>query len=283
MEQFINEIENHLKLTYLNKNTVKRYKSLITKFVNYVNLPKEEINIDHAREFLKYLRDTKKLSIGTVNDYRSGVKYLFEVVLDKGWNGRKIPYLKGYKPLPVAYSKKEVKQVLECTNNILFKTIFSTVYSSGLRIEEALNLKLSDIDSKRMQIHIRESKSGSARYAILSSQNYELLKKYFRDYWKKSFKSWSKDDYLFCTYAKEKPITSKTVRKELKKVFEACKITKPPKLHALRHSFSVHLLESGADLFTIKELLGHRSISSTCVYLQLVNLQSLGTKSPLDE
>jgi len=282
MKNFINEIEKHLTLTYLNTNTVKRYKSLITKFVTYINLPKEEINIEHVREFLKYLRDTKKLSIGTVNDYRSGIKYLFEVVLDKGWNGRKIPYLKGYKPLPVAYSKSEIQKIIQSTNDILFRTIFSTIYSSGLRIEEALNLKLSDIDSKRMQIHIRQSKSGSARFAILSNTNYELLKKYYNSCWKKKFENWNKEDYLFCTNNKTKHITSKTVRTEFKKTIAKCSINKPAKIHALRHSFSIHLLETGTDLFTIKELLGHKSISSTCVYLRLVDLQSLGTKSPLD-
>ncbi len=282
MKKFINEIEKHLKLTYLNSNTSKRYKSLIIKFVTYINLSKEEINIEHAREFLEYLRDTKKLSIGTVNDYRSGIKYLFEVVLDKGWNGRKIPYLKGYKPLPVAYSQSEIKKIIQSTNDILFKTIFSTIYSSGLRIEEALNLKLSDIDANKMQLHIRQSKSGSARFAILSTNNYELLKKYYNEYWKKKFKNWNKEDYLFCTNNKTKHITSRTVRAELKKTIEKSRIKKPSKIHGLRHSFPVHLLETGTDLFTIKELLGHKSISSTCIYLQLVDLQSLGTKSPLD-
>lgn len=282
MQEFLNEISENIQLTYLNKNTVRRYKYLIFRFIKYINLPKEKITLEHAREFLKYLRDKENLSIGTVNDYRSAIKYLFEVILDIGWNGRKVPYLKTYKSLPVVLSKNEVLKIISNAGDIFYKTLFSIIYSSGLRIQEALNLRLSDIDPERMQIHIRESKSGTARYTILAEKTHQLLKIYFKEYWLKNFFKWSKEDYLFCTYKKTKPITSRTVRKQFKKILMISNISKPATIHSLRHSFSSHLLENGTDLFTIKELLGHKSISSTCIYLHVVDFKQLGTKSPLD-
>ena len=242
MQEFLNEISENIDLTYLNKNTAYRYKRLIFSFVTYTNLPKEKITIEHARIFLKHLRDEVKLSVGTVNDYRSGIKYLFEVVLDIGWNSRKIPYLKTYKKLPVILSKNEVTKIISNAGDIFYETLFATIYSAGLRINEALSLRLSDIDSERMQIHIRESKSGRDRYTILSDRTYQLLQRYFQEYWKKNFGKWNKEDYLFCTYEKSKPITSKTVRIQFKEVISKSNINKKITLHGLRHAFATHSL-----------------------------------------
>ncbi len=106
MQKFIDEVSANIEFTYLSEKTAKRYKCLIIRFVKKANISKEDLNLEHAREFLRYLKEEKKLSPGTVNDYRSAIKYLFEVILDKGWNNRKVPYLKTYRKLPVILSKE---------------------------------------------------------------------------------------------------------------------------------------------------------------------------------
>lgn len=271
-----------LNISNLSDTTQSRYKYCITKFMFFVDESKNTIGINTVREFLNSLKEERNLCVGTVNDYRSSIKYLFEVVLEIDWSDRKIPRLKGYKPLPVCLSINEVKNLLNETKNILYKAIFSTIYSSGLRISEVVNLKFSDIDTENGMIHIRKSKSGSARNAILSEKNLNLLRKYYKKYWSKEFGEFDKENYIFCTYDKDIAITTKSIRKNLKISADRAKIKKDLKPHALRHSFAVHMLESGASLYDVKNALGHKAISSTCIYVQLANIKKLWHKSPFD-
>jgi len=282
MHELISKAMSDIEISGLSNATQKRYINIITNFLKYVESHGNKIDIEIVKDYLKYLKNDKSRCIGTINDHRSAIKYLYEVILDFGWNDRRIPRLKDYKPIPVVLSKDEVLRILKSTNNLLLKAVFTTMYSSGLRISEVINIKTSDIDSENMQICIRKPKSGKARYAILSEKNLKLLRKYFKKYWKKRYGKWEKEDYLFCSYKKNIPITSKTIRKELKKSAKLAGIKKEPTPHTFRHSFAVHLLESGSNLLLIKELLGHKSIVSTCIYLQLVNIKLLGGRSPLD-
>ena len=155
-------LEEYLSLSGLKDSTKNRYRYMIKKFIITTEVESESLSLDNVRDFLNNLKNIRKLSIGTVNDYRSAIKYLFEAVLDKGWNDRKIAYLRGYKALPVVLEKSQIIALIDSIENPVYKAVFTTMYSSGLRIQEAINLRISDIDSKQMQIHIRESKSGSA-------------------------------------------------------------------------------------------------------------------------
>ena len=282
MHELIRKSMSDIEISGLSNVTQKRYINIITNYLKFVDSNGNEIGIESVKNYLKYLKNEKNRCSGTINDHRSAIKYLYEAILDLGWNDRRIPRLKDYKPIPVVLSKDEVLRILKATNNLLLKAIFTTMYSSGLKISEVINIRTGDIDSENMQIYIRRPKSGKARYAILSEKNLKLLRKYFKKYWKKRYGKWEKEDYLFCSYKKDNPITSKTIRKELKKAAKAAGIKKEPTPHTFRHSFAVHLLESGSSLLLIKELLGHKSIVSTCIYLQLVNIKLLGGKSPLD-
>lgn len=184
--------------------------------------------------------------------------------------------------MPTVLEKSQIFTLIDSMDEAIYKTIFTTIYSSGLRIQEAIKLKVSDIDSKRMQIHIRESKNGFARNAILSEKNLELLRTYIKTHPLSKQGKWNPEDYIFCISSKEKPICSKTLRNILKHSLEKLKITQKITVHSLRHSFASHLLEEGVSIFTIKELLGHKSISSTAVYLHVVDTRKIGGKSPFD-
>lgn len=280
--EIIELLESYLNISNLKEKTIRRYKYLIKAFLEFSGIDKEKINLDVVREFINYLKETKNLSIGTINDYRSAIKYLFEVVLDKGWNDRKIPYIKGYKTLPAILEKSETIELIESIGNTLYRTILMTIYSSGLRIEEAINIRVSDIDPKRMQIYIRQSKSGSGRYAILSEKNLEYLREYLRRHPLSKKGKWQPEEFLFCTSSREKPVSLKSVRDALKEALEYRFIKKKITVHSLRHGFAVHTLEEGSDIFKVKELLGHSSIVSTCYYLKLVDARKFGGKSPLD-
>ena len=270
-------LEEYLSLSGLKDSTKNRYRYMIKKFIITTEVESESLSLDNVRDFLNNLKNIRKLSIGTVNDYRSAIKYLFEAVLDKGWNDRKIAYLRGYKALPVVLEKSQIIALIDSIENPVYKAVFTTMYSSGLRIQEAINLRISDIDSKQMQIHIRESKSGSARNAILSEKNLNLLRNYIKTHPLFRLKKWEPKDYIFCISSKTKPICSKTLRNVLNQAVKKLKINKKVTPHSISH-----LLEEGVSIFTIKELLGHRSISSTAVYLHVVDARKIGGKSPFD-
>ena len=150
------------------------------------------------------------------------------------------------------------------------------IYGAGLRVSEAVNLQLRDIDSDRMTLHIRCSKGGKDRYVILAPAVYNVL----RQYWKACrFK-----DYVFPS-AKDlhKPLTTSSASKIFKSAKASAGITKEGGIHSLRHGFATHLLESGTDIFAIKELLGHSSIQSTVRYLAFVPDRHKNLRSPIEQ
>jgi site-specific recombinase XerD len=148
-----------------------------------------------------------------------------------------------------------------------------TAYSSGLRVSELINLKVKDIDSKKMQLYISQGKGGKDRFAILSQTNLELL----REYWLR----YKPRDFLFVGMS-GKSLTIRGAQRIFEKEVKIACITKNVTCHSLRHSFATHLLEDGADLFYIKQLLGHSNIKSTCFYLPMVKINKMNVQSPLD-
>jgi len=255
--------------------TQRNYLCIAKKFAEYCDHPIEETEIDHVREFLHYLRYQKKLTVGSVNYYHTAIKFLFQVTLDKAWNDWKVPRLRGYKSLPAVLSQEEVSKLLNCVVNLKHKAILTTIYSGGLRVSEACRLKVGDIDSNNMQIFIRQSKGNKDRYTVLSQKTLVLLRSYWRE-------CGQPKDWLFPGQKAGDHITSASVRAFLKDACKAEEITKAVTVHTLRHCFATHLLEANIDIFRIKVLLGHSSITSTCLYLHLVRPDAFGVNSPLD-
>ena len=255
--------------------TQNNYLYHIKKFTEYCNKSVHETEIDDVRKFLHYLRYQRKLSIGSVNYYHTAIKFLFQVTLEKAWSDWKVPRLRGYKNLPAVLSREEVRRLLDSTDNLKYKTILTTIYSSGLRVSEACRLKIKDIDSQNMQIFIRQAKGNKDRYTILSQKNLLLL----REYW---INCGRPKTWLFPGENPGEHLTPESIRAYFKSVCNTAGITKKITVHTLRHCFATHSLEAGISIFSIKELLGHASISSTCRYLHLVRPDALGIKSPLD-
>lgn len=280
----IEKVKRDLEMSGLKQETCEGHIGKIKVFLKTKKIPVEYITLDDVREFLRHLRYEKNYSIGTVNNYRSAIKYFYEVTLDKTWSDKKIPRLRGYKPLPSVLSKSEVVKFIEAMPNKMYRIILYTMYSSGLRVGEAVALRVKDLDSQRMQIYVEKSKNGSARYAILSHKNLKLLRDYVRE-WKKRYRySFSPENYLFPSpHLKGEHISKKTIKNRVSELTLKINFGKNITSHSLRHAFGSHLFESGVDIFCIKELMGHRSIQSTNVYVHLASLSSMNIKSPFDE
>jgi site-specific recombinase XerD len=168
---------------------------------------------------------------------------------------------------------EEVEAIFENTKNLKHLAILMTIYSGGLRVNEATHLKIGDIDSKRMMIKVR-GKGSKERYTLLGNRTVETL----RSYWKK----YQPTTYLFPSTTKDRPLDASTVRRVFKNALVLSKIQKRATIHTLRHSFATHLLESGADLYYIQRLLGHSCSSTTAVYLHITNRDVTKIKSPID-
>ncbi|WP_341462423.1 tyrosine-type recombinase/integrase [Clostridium tyrobutyricum] len=186
----------------------------------------------------------------------------------------KIPRIKERRRLPVVLSPEEVKDIFDATRNIKYKTILMTIYSAGLRVSEVCNLKVTDIDSKNMQIFIKQGKGKKDRYSLLSKSNLQIL----REYWK----TYKPEEHLFSGRYRTDAITTRSVQKIFQKSKEKAGITKPATVHTLRHSFATHLLDAGTDICYIQRLLGHTRITTTTIYLHLRRMDLLNIKSPLD-
>jgi site-specific recombinase XerD len=185
-----------------------------------------------------------------------------------------IPYPRHEKKLPVVLSLSEVAALFQATHNLKHRAILMTTYAAGLRVSEVVNLFVTDIDSDRGLICIRQGKGHKDRYVMLSPKLLSTL----RDYWK----SQKPKHWLFPGEDPNQPITTTTVYRVCQQAGQAAELSKPVTPHTLRHSFATHLLEAGTDLRTIQILLGHRNLKTTAIYLHVSTLAVRSTVSPLD-
>lgn len=185
-----------------------------------------------------------------------------------------LPSIRKEKKLPVVLSQPEVRRLLDSSDGIRSKALLSLIYSCGLRVSELINLKISDIDSDRMQVHIRQGKGRKDRYVPLSVKVLPDLRAYFLRY--------NPGIYLFNS-SPGKIINTFEIRNIFRDAIHLARISKPCTLHTLRHSYATHLLEQGENILRIRDLLGHANITTTMVYLHLVNISEGGQAfSPLD-
>ncbi|WPP47969.1 site-specific tyrosine recombinase/integron integrase [Catalinimonas niigatensis] len=268
------EYISHLKMKRYSPSTLRTYTDLFEEFINYYPLldPKE-ITEKEIISFIRYLVDERQVSTSYQNQSINAIKFYYEQVL----GGRRKFYFierpQRERRLPIVLSEEEVLKLFEVTENLKHKCLLMLIYSAGLRISEALALKIKDIDSERMQILIRNAKGGKDRLGLLSASILPLLREYFQLYQPK--------EYLF-EGEHGGAYSARSAQSVLRLSVSKAKIRKRVTLHTLRHSFATHLLEKGTDLRYIQTLLGHNSSKTTEIYTH-VSTKALGEiKSPLD-
>ncbi len=267
-------LEHQVELRGQSRSTLDNYIRRIALFVIHFNRLPEQISEDEINEYLVSLaRDPKSPSRSSFKHMVYGLRYYYRLL---GMNKKAIalPSLKRDTKLPVILNRRELKELFKAPALLKQRIVLTLIYSAGLRGQEVINLKISDIDFDRMTIHIRQTKYKKDRIVPLSPTMAIGLQKYLA----------AENPHIWLFNGKEASGKysvrglSWVIRENLKKT----SITKEVNLHSLRHSYATHLLEEGLNIVTLKELLGHSEITTTMIYLHIAQCEHIQPHSPLD-
>ncbi|MFC1825670.1 tyrosine-type recombinase/integrase [Thermodesulfobacteriota bacterium] len=262
-----------MELKNFSLRTIESYLGWMKAFTTHYGRSPEKLGDDDIRNYLYYLLKDKKAAQASINQAYSALKFFYVKTLARSWNEEKIPRSKVPKKLPAVLSREEVRSIFSSTENLKHRTILMTIYSGGLRLNEATHLKPLDIDSMRMTIKVR-GKGNKERYTLLGEKALEIL----RTYWK----LYQPSEWLFPSRIAGEPISHSAVQRAFKSSLHKSGVKKQASVHTLRHSFATHLLESGTDLFYIQRLMGHTTSQTTAVYLHVTRKDLTKVKSPID-
>ena len=250
-----------LRIRNYSPRTIEVYVERVAKFAHYFGQSPEELGPEHIREFQLFLVQTKKCSFTELNQTVCALRFLYRICLGREWMIEHIPHPRKPKKLPVVLSRDEVIAVFDAVANLKHRTILMTLYATGTRVSEALAIKLPDVDSARMVVHIRHGKGAKDRYVPLS----ETLLERLRIYWKQ-YRPYT---WLFPGQDLHAPLNTGAVQKVCIKARSKARVRKPFSPHTFRHSFATHHLEAGTDLRTLQVWMGHTSLSTTAKYLHV--------------
>ena len=263
-----------MELRNLSQNTQRSYLESVSGMAKHYKMSPDNISKDMAEDYLLYLKNVKRLAPNTVGTVVSGLRCFYNHVLLSGENAPDYSHRKTRK-LPTVLAHEEVWQIINAPENLKHRLILMTIYSAGLRASEVTVLKPEHIDSKRMLIKVENGKGGKDRYTLLSERLLKELRPYYKIFQPKT--------YLFPSSYKDKGLLCyESVRSIYENARKKVGIKKGPGPHTFRHSFATHLLEDGYDIRKIQILLGHKSLSTTMIYLHVSRETLSKMKSPLD-
>lgn len=267
------KMKEYMELRGLAPSTQKNYLIYVNAFAKSHKKILKDLTTDEVQKYLYNLVTRKRSPSYLIATY-SAIKFFYHYVFSRKYFMSGIPISKQHTKLPVVLSIDEVRNITRASSNLKHKAIIATIYSSGIRVSEAAKLRIEDIDSKNMRIFIRKGKNQKDRYTILSQNTLHILREYYRKYKPKK--------WLFEGRNKIDPISSKSIQAAFKKALTQSQVSKNATVHTLRHSFSTHLIDKGAHLLTLKEILGHKSLSTTSVYLHISTTRFSKIQSPAD-
>lgn len=261
------------------QHTTRYYIRTVEDFARRFNCSPDRLSTRHIREYQAELFQKRKLSPGTVAIRLAALRFFYIKTLHKAWSIAETPYPKKTRRLPTILSQEEVAQLIDAASTPFHRTLLMTLYATGLRCAELAHLKVTDVDSQRMVIHVRGGKGRQDRDVMLSPKLRDELRKHWRRLPRKP------SVWLFpgnCRHTADHPIDTKTPRHACQQAARRAGLKKAVHPHSLRHCFATHLLDNGADLRTIQLLLGHQDLKETTVYLHLSERRLKATASPLD-
>ncbi len=273
-EQVIAKLSQQVTLRGQSKSTLDNYTRRIALFVLHFKRLPEQVSEDESNEYLVALaRDPKSPSRSSFKHMVYGLRYYYRLL---GMNKMAIalPSLKRDTKLPVILNSIELKELFSAPKLLKQRIVLALIYSAGLRGQEVINLKISDVDFERMTIHIRQSKYKKDRIVPLSPTMAIGLKKYLN--------AENPHSWLFNGKQPGSQYSIRGLSWVMRENLKKTSISKSVNLHTLRHSYATHLLEEGVNIVTLKELLGHAEITTTMIYLHVSEVPLSKAFSPLD-
>ena len=265
-------------------STITTYISYLTQFLEWIESEcggktVTDISWEEIRSYVKYLQNVRGIGNRTINVHIAQLHHLWHYVLKRDWDKYEVPFLRFDTSLPCVPTVAEMNSIIDAAANLKHRAELALLYSSGIRVSELCRLRCGDIYKSKGSIFIQHSKNRSARYAILSQKALSILSDYIRI----MYPAASKTDWLFPGQRPGTHIHDQSVRNVFSKaVAHAGLSDRGFVLHSCRHAFGLHLYEAGTDLMSIKEALGHKSLSSTEVYLTLGIGNGRSVTSPYD-
>lgn len=262
-----------MKLHGYAERTQTSYLRSVQQLTNYWHQPPEDISEQQVREYFLYCKDEAEWSAATMRIAYSGIKFFYTKTLPMDWETIRLLKVKRLTTPPTVLSIDEVRMILGVARTPQAKAFLTTVYSCGLRLSEALNLTVHDIDKERMTLHVRKGKGAKDRYIPLPKSTYNLLVDYWKTHRNKVllFPALGRDGKKGATATT--PMARSSVQQIMRRILkELPVIKKHATLHTLRHSYATHLIEAGVNLRIVQQYLGHASLETTLIYLHVTDL-----------
>lgn len=268
-QRFIEDMDLH----GYSKRTVAMYSRAVRQLEDHFNKPAEKVTEEEIRHYFLYNKTDRNWSRAASTIALCGIKFFFEKTLQKEWQVFDLVRPKRETKLPVILSRKEVLAIFSKVKMPYHRACLEGIYSLGLRLQEGTNLKIADIDSDRMFVHIHRGKGNKDRFVPLPKRTLEI----FRENWK----THRNPEYLFPAPGRgqihmptaKKPVPYASIQTAFHRALKKTKILKKASVHNLRHSYAVHLLESGVSMRYVQEYLGHNDPRTTMIYLKLINIE----------
>ncbi|MBU0578473.1 site-specific integrase [Patescibacteria group bacterium] len=266
----LKQTEQELLLRNYSSKTIKSYLLALKKYFTFKKISVQVLDLTNIKQFLLYLQK-KQLSPQTRNLYLSAIKFYYHQVIQSPTK-IKLKISKKDGKLPIVLSRLEIKKIFIHTSNSKYRLMIALSYAAGLRVSEAVSLKVQDLDLDQLTIHLKQTKGNKDRITIFPKKLLAQIK---------NLTAGKKGDSFLFESERGGKLTTRTAQQAFRQARKKAQIKKLATFHSLRHSFATHLLENGTDVRYVQELLGHKNIRTTQRYTQVTNPQLKNIRSPL--
>lgn len=267
-------MEQDMRIRNYSERTIRTYVDWISALARHFGKSPDRLGPEEVRLWQVYLKEEKKASWSAFNQATSALRFFYRTTLSRDWDSERLPFAKRERRLPVVLSREEVMAFLQEVRNLKHRTVLTVMYASGLRLSEALSLRIEDVDSARCVLIIRQGKGKKDRMGLLSQRLLKALRAYWAAYHPRS--------WLFPGEPPSSPLTPTAIQKVCAPAALRAGLRRRVTTHTMRHCFATHLLEAGVDLVTIQRLLGHGSLRTTAQYLHVATQVPRTSDSPFD-
>jgi site-specific recombinase XerD len=250
----------------------RNYLMQISKLVLHFKCSPLDLSVDQLEEYLFYIREHETPSLSSFKHLVYGLRTMFSMFKNEKLF-LSLPSIASSKALPVVFSQEEIKLILKTPKQLKHRILFAVIYDCGLRIQEVINLKITDVDFNRKQVHIRQSKHKKDRYVPVSPLALRGLSSYLD--------SSNPKEWLFNGKIRGQQISKEGIRHAFRSAIQKTGIQKQVCIHTLRHSYATHLLELGLDIVSVKNQMGHAQIRTTMMYLHIAQSNPQAGFSPM--